>query len=112
MKPETIVQRQLEAYNARDLQGFVANYSDRITVFRPPATEPSIVGKPALTEYYASQRFNLPNLRAEVLKRIVLGNKVIDHERIFGVREQPIEVALVYEISDDLIQTVWFFSAQ
>ena len=49
---------------------------------------------------------------AVVQQRIVLGNKVIDHERIFGVREQPIEVALVYEISDDLIQTVWFFSAQ
>lgn len=67
MSPEAVVKRQVEAYNARDLQGFVAAYSD--------------------------------------------GNRVIDHERITGVRDGPYEVAAVYEVADGLIQTVWFFSA-
>ena len=112
MKPETVVQHQLEAYNARDLQRFIAVYSDQIKVFRPPALEPAITGRSAFAEYYATQRFNRPNLRAEVLKRIVLGNKVIDHERIFGVREQPIELVMVYQVAGGLIQTVWLFSAE
>lgn len=34
--------------------------------------------------------FNLPRLRAEIVNRIVLGDRVIDHERVWGVRDTPI----------------------
>lgn len=105
------VQRQLEAYNDRNLPRFVAEYSDDVRVFRPPATEPFISGKAALSAHYAAHRFNVPNLHAELVGRLVLGNKVIDHERITGVGDGIMEVAAVYEIVDDRIQTVWFFSA-
>jgi hypothetical protein len=108
---EALVQRQLEAYNARDLAAFVAVYGDDIALFRPPATEAFVVGKAALAEMYATQRFNLPGLHAELLGRIVLGNKVIDHERISGVREQAFDVAAVYEVGDGLIRKAWFFNA-
>jgi hypothetical protein len=109
--PVDVVQRQLEAYNARDLERFVAQYSDAVQVFRPPATEPAISGKAQFSEYYAANRFNLPGLRAEILARMVLGNRVIDHERVHGVRDQPLEVAAVYDVVDGLIRTVWFFPA-
>ena len=112
MSPAAVVQLQLDAYNARDLDRFVSAYSDAVRIYRPPAPAASIVGKPALAEYYATQRFNLVGLNAELLNRIALGNKVIDHERISGVRELPIEVAAVYEVADDLIRTVWFFAAE
>jgi hypothetical protein len=111
MTPEDVVQRQLDAYNARDLQRFLAEYSDEVRIFRPPSLEPAIAGKRALAEYYASQRFNCAGLHAEILHRIVLGNKVIDHERIAGVREQPFEVAAVYEVVDGRIESAWFYSA-
>jgi len=42
---------------------------------------------------------------------MVLGNKVIDHERIVGVGEDTMEAAAVYEVRNGLICTVWFFSA-
>ena len=111
MSAETPVQIQLEAYNARDLQRFVAVYSEDVRVYRLPATEPILAGKAAFTEHYATQRFHLPGLRAEIVRRIVLGNKVIDHERVYGVREQPYEVVAVYEVVDGLILTGLFFSA-
>jgi hypothetical protein len=38
-----------------------------------------------------------------------MGNKVIDHERIAGIREQPLEAVAVYEVTQGLIRTVWFF---
>ena len=39
----------------------------------------------------------------------MLGNKVIDHERVVGIKEVPIEAVAVYEVVDGLIETVWFF---
>jgi hypothetical protein len=109
--PVDVVQRQLEAYNARDLERFVAQYDDAVQVFRPPVSEPAISGKAQFAEYYAANRFNLPGLRAEILARMVLGNRVIDHERIHGVADTPFEVGVVYEVVDGLISTVWFFAA-
>jgi hypothetical protein len=106
-----VVQRQVDAYNARDLERFVAQFSDTVQVFRPPAMEPAISGRARLSDYYAGNRFNLPTLRADILNRIVIGNRVIDHERIHGVRDEPFEVAAVYDVADGLIRTVWFFSA-
>ena len=111
LDPESVVQRQLEAYNARDLERFLAEYSDDVRVYRPPAVEPAIVGKAAFGEFYATQRFHHAGLHAELLNRIVLGGKIIDHERISGVGEQPFEVAVVYEVADGQIQCVWSHAA-
>ncbi|HEV2041238.1 MAG TPA: nuclear transport factor 2 family protein, partial [Casimicrobiaceae bacterium] len=84
MSAVDVVQRQVEAYNDRDLDRFVATYSETIAIFRMPSAEPIISGKVELAKFYSTQRFNLPGLRAEIVNRIVLGNKVIDHERILG----------------------------
>ncbi|MGE5666021.1 MAG: hypothetical protein ACM3ZD_05270, partial [Betaproteobacteria bacterium] len=37
------VQRQLDAYNARDLETFVAQYAEEVEVVRPPAPAPVLV---------------------------------------------------------------------
>ena len=109
MSPADVAQRQLDAYNDHDLARFVAEYSDSVRVFRPPVTEPAISGKAALADYYAANRFNNPNLRAELLHRIVLGDRVIDHERVHGVRDEPFEVAAVYRVVNGKIEEAWFF---
>jgi hypothetical protein len=111
MSPEAVVQHQLDAYNERSLERFVALYDEGVRVFRPPAPAPTMVGRAALADFYATQRFNLPHLHAQLVNRIVLGNKVIDHERVTGVGESAFEVAAVYEVVDGLIRTVWFYSA-
>ncbi len=85
-----------------------ATYSDAIRIYRLPATEPAIVGKAQLAETYR-KRFTSPNLHADIVNRIVLGNKVIDHERVVGIKEAPIEAVAVYEVVSGLIETVWFF---
>lgn len=109
--PVAVVERQLEAYNARDLARFVACYGEAITVWRPPATAPALAGRAQFADFYATQRFNRAGLRAEVANRIVLGRRVIDHERIFGVRDAPFEMAVAYEVDDGLIVRVDTYAA-
>jgi hypothetical protein len=110
MAPVDVVQRQLDAYNARDLERFAATYSDSVQIFRLPATEPMISNKRELVDLYSMRVFNNPGLHAEILNRIVLGNKVIDHERVSGLRGDAFESVAVYEVTDGLIQRVWFFN--
>jgi hypothetical protein len=110
MRPVDIVQRQLDAYNAHDLDAFCACFADDVRTWRMPDTAPALAGKAALRAFYAEQRFAIPTLRAELLARIALGDKVIDHERVHGLRPEPSEVAAIYRIADGLIADVWFFA--
>lgn len=110
--PAALAQRQLDAYNARDLEGFLAAYTEDVAVYRLAAAEPFLVGKDALAEHYRTKRFNLPALHAELVNRMVFGNKVIDQERVTGVQAEPLEVAAIYEVTPAGICKVWFVSGQ
>jgi hypothetical protein len=107
MSPAELIQRQVEAYNAHNLEAFAATYSEDIQMFRLPKTEPAIRNKVELVEFYGANRFTAPLLHAEILNRMILGNKVIDHERITGLPDSPFECVVIYEIENDLIQKVW-----
>lgn len=109
MNPADPVQRQLEAYNAHDLERFVAQYSDDIQVFVPPATEPVLSGKAAFAAHYANKRFNLPGLHATVVARMVSGNTVVDHEHVVGLADGMVEAIAVYRVDGHRITTVWFY---
>ena len=109
MNPADPVQRQLDAYNAQDLERFVAQYSDDVQVFVPPATEPVLSGKTAFAAHYASKRFNLPVLHATVVARMVSGNTVVDHEHVIGLADEMVEAIAVYRVDGDRITTVWFY---
>lgn len=106
--PEAIVQTQLDAYNARDIEAFVATYTDDAQIFEHPATLLA-AGSAQLRDRYAA-RFKEPNLRAVVVKRIVMGNMVIDHERVtrtFPEGPGTSEAVAIYEVQDGKIAKVW-----
>ncbi|GHG60149.1 hypothetical protein GCM10010919_03360 [Alishewanella longhuensis] len=105
------VSRQLEAYNAKDLAAFVRCYHPEVQVFRMPASSPVLQGLEAFSQFYGRERFTLPALQAKVLSRMVVGNKVIEHELVSGISEQPSEVAVVYQVEQGLITQVWFYAA-
>ena len=55
-------------------------------------------------------RFSESNLHATLLQRIVLGNTVIDHERIsrtFAEGAGTLEVVMIYELLDGRIARAW-----
>ncbi len=108
LNPEAPVKRQLDAYNAKDIETFCTQFSDNVRVYRPPQGEPTIEGMADFRTLYA-KRFESPGLNAKILNRTIVGNKVIDHEKVWGIEDEPIEVAVVYEVIDEQIHNVWFF---
>ncbi len=104
-KPEAIVQKNLDCYNNRDLDGFMSYFADSISLVN--FSDQKIVAN-GLTEIRALYK-NLfdasPNLHSTILKRMVLGNKVIDHESIVGRKgsAEVLEIILIYEVEGDKI---------
>lgn len=109
MSPEDVVDLQIAAYNARDADAFASHYAEDVHVFMLPNLKLAVRGRAGLRKHYAENVFTKPGLRAEVVSRQVLGNKVVDHERTHGLGDKPLEIVAVYEVEGDLIQAVWFF---
>lgn len=109
--PVPAVQRQLEAYNARDLARFVREYTEDVELFRHPDPTPFLVGRGALAAHFQAHRFSLPALHAQLVGRLVLGNKVIDQERVTGVGETAVDVAAIYDVTPAGIRRAWFVGA-
>ena len=106
--PETVVQRQLDAYNARDVAALLAIYAADAEIFEHPATLLAR-GTAALRERF-TLRFAEPNLHAALQRRIVLGNFVCDHEiitRTFPEGPGTLEVVMIYEVAAGRITRSW-----
>nr|WP_199066838.1 nuclear transport factor 2 family protein [Chromobacterium sp. ASV5] len=110
---ERIVQAQLDAYNARNLEAFAACYAEDVKVYRLPSMAQVLSGRAALAEHYASQRFHLPRLHAALLHRIVQGKRVIDHEDVTLDGDNRLRAVAIYDVNaDGLIAAVWFVDAE
>lgn len=108
---EALVQRQLEAYNAHDLEGFLATYSAGIEIFDLPDTsKPTMKGLDVMRERYGSLFAELPKLRCNVGNRIADGAFVVDHEVCnLGIPgEADMRAIAIYQVENGLIHRVWF----
>ena len=80
LSPEAVIQRQLDAYNAKDVDALMATYAANAGQFEHPAK--LLAGGAAQIRERFGARFQEPNLHARLVKRIVAGNVVIDHELV------------------------------
>lgn len=108
--PESVVELQLQRYNAHDLEGFLATYAEDVEIFDAPGdSKPSISGKAALRKEYGDLFSKLPDLNCRLAKRIVEGEYVIDQEVCpWKAGEPPFNAAAIYHVRDGLIRRVWF----
>lgn len=108
--PVTVVQAQLEAYNAHDVNAFASCYAQDVSVVDLSGKRPVVRGIPALKKAYTFLATVPASFRVEVVKRIVSGSIVVDHERVLGLpadKGKP-EAVAVYEVRDGRILNVWF----
>lgn len=106
VSPEDIVQKQLDAYNARDIDAFMATYTNNIKLYNFPETLRS-EGEEPMRKSFASYFKNTPDLNCRLLKRMVIGNKVIDHEFITA-NGNTFKAIAIYEVENGLISKVTF----
>ncbi len=109
MNSENIVQAQVNAYNDRNLSKFLDCHAEDIELYRYSEEQPYSIGKEGLKNIYQDVFENSPNLHAEILNRMVMGNMVIDHEKVTGRKgvESSIIIA-IYEIENGLIAKARF----
>ncbi|MGB8338381.1 MAG: nuclear transport factor 2 family protein [Burkholderiales bacterium] len=104
--PETIIQRQLDAYNAHDLDALLATYALEAKQFEHPGK--LLANGHAQIRERMTARFQDSQLHARLIKRSVMGNVVIDQEevtRTFPEGRGVIELVAIYEVQDGKIQT-------
>jgi len=104
--PELLAQKQLEAYNAHDIDAFVEPYADDVEIYRFP-DKLLYKGKETMRKDYGEFFKNTPKLHCELKNRIIQGNTVIDKEYITGTGK-PFEAVAVYQIENNKIKKVYF----
>jgi hypothetical protein len=107
------VQKQLDAYNARDIDAFMQWWTDDCRHYEFPA-RPIASGAAEIRARYAV-RFQEPNLFGKLIKRIVVDNMVIDQERVtrmFADGPGEIDVVAIYEVEAGKIAKAWFKMGQ
>ncbi len=106
--PEILAQRQLNAYNQCDLEAFVDCYADSVEIYGYP-NQLYYVGRENMRKSYGPMFENTPDLHCELVKRIVMGNTVMDQERVTGLPNgQVIKAAAIYTIENGKISAVRF----
>ena len=104
--PLALVQRQLNAYNARSLEAFLEPYSDDVELYQFPDKLLS-KGKEEMRKGYAFFK-DVPDLHCEIKERIIQGNIIIDKESVSGFGSKPVEATAIYHIIDGKIKKVYF----
>jgi hypothetical protein len=106
--PESVVQRQLDAFNLRDVDALLSIYAEDAQLFEHPS-KLLASGSAELRERYAA-RFQEPNLHAVLLKRIAAGAIVVDHEKVtrtFPEGPGTVELVMIYEVNAGRIAKAW-----
>lgn len=111
--PLEVVQAQLDAYNAKDIEALLVTYS--------PKAEQYATGGELLAQGHEQMRprflarFAEPNLHARLLSRQVVGNMVADLElieRTFPEGVGSIEMLCVYEVVEGRILRATFATGE
>ncbi|MFY0592523.1 nuclear transport factor 2 family protein [Roseivirga sp.] len=106
--PEKLVKNQLTAYNNKDIEKFLVNYSDSVKIYNHP-NQLVMSGKAQMRAAYTPMFANSPELHCTIKNRVVLGNTVIDQEHVVFNKNRPaMEVFAMYKIRHGKIQEVFF----
>src|SRR5215831_15791954 len=82
--PVSLVEQQVNGYNARNIDSFLAPYADSVEMYDFPNKFLG-KGKEGMRRGYTDFFKKTPDLHCEITSRIVQGNTVIDKERVTGM---------------------------
>jgi hypothetical protein len=94
------VERQLQAYNAHDIDAFLACFHDDVLIVDAEGQE-IMRGRPWLRQSYGPLFRDHPELRAEILWRERLGAYVVDVELVTGLADEPVRAVAIYHLDEN-----------
>ncbi len=94
------VERQVAAYNAYDLDGFLACFAEDVVVTGPDGAV-QLRGLQEMRVRYGAL-FAGGDIQAEIVGRLRAGDWVVDHERV-SRPGMSLEVLVAYQVSDGRI---------
>jgi imidazolonepropionase-like amidohydrolase len=110
--PEYLVQQQLNGYNARNIEAFLAPYSEDVEIYNFPDLLVG-KGKEQIRPNYEAMFNQLTDLHCKLVNRMVLGNTVIDQEYVTGFPNgQALQAIAIYKIEHNKIAKVYFIRGE
>lgn len=105
--PAQVATKQIDAFNQRDLDGFMALYAEDAVVAEFPSGKVLWAGKAAIRERYATmfKANTMPPVR--VPTRVVDGAFVVDYEEWDAKAGERNHATWMYEIRGGLIRRGW-----
>ncbi|MCX7281387.1 MAG: nuclear transport factor 2 family protein [Alphaproteobacteria bacterium] len=101
-------QKQLDAYNAQDLDTYVSYFTEDCIVSGLNGT-PTETSREAIKARYVKAFAQFPQNKAELKNRIVIGNTIVDHELVIRYPGgEQFEIIAIYTFRDGLIARVDF----
>ena len=104
-----VVDRQVDAYNAREIDRFLACYTPNAVV-EDGHGNVLMRGADEIRGEYEPFFRDFPGLHGEIVGRIAVGDWIVDEEQITGWRPEPVRAAVAYHIADGLIDRVLLLS--
>lgn len=102
------VQRQFDAFNARDIDAFMACWTEDCVYYDYPA-ELRAQGQQEVRAWHVN-RFREPDLQAALKTRMVADDLVINHvilTRTFEHGPGTSELVAIYQVREGLISNAW-----
>jgi hypothetical protein len=107
--PTEVVRRQLDAYNAKDIEAFMSCWAEDAQFFAFPS-DLLAEGTQQIRDRHVV-RFREPDLFGKLIHRMSVGNLVVDREvvtRNFPEGLGRLDVMAIYEVADGKIAKAWF----
>ncbi len=108
MTIEQIIEKQMRAYDNRDIDSMMSVFSEDIKIINFPDSKILVDGIDECQKMYTELFKHSPNLRAEILKTIFFDNKVIVQEYIYGRNgsDEKMEQVIIFEINNKKINRI------
>ena len=104
-----LIDIQLDAFNKKDINRFLACYHDESQAFMLDTGEVLTTGKEELQKAMVQSFRDKPDAVTSVMETIVQKDMVVNLEKIENYIEgKVIKVLTLYEVKDNLITRVWF----
>ena len=103
--PESLVEQQVTAYNARNIDAFLVPYADSVELYEFPD---KLIGKgkESMKQGYSDFFSKTPDLHCEIRARIVQGNTVVDKEHL-TMLGYTVDAVAIYQIDGEKIKRVY-----